>query len=175
MSSPYIAVLDLDETLIHYMHDNRNYDIGNSTDFFYMENDDIPVVIRPHFFDMYKWLVCNMDYICVYTAGSKSYAESITAGLFSAKGSLSALWSNEDCLFTARDVYKPLYDKKIGNIAADSPRTLFIDDRSTVCDYNVYARRSNLFNIKGFYGDADDTQLLDFIDWATDWKENTIK
>ena len=139
----YTLVLDLDETLIHYIDQSESTKDSEDNGFHYFN-------VRPYATQMLKTLSKYYE-IVVFTAGTQDYADMI----------INNLPGNENIkyrLYRRHTIQEnDVYIKDLGILGRDLKKTLIVDNTQE----NFMYHKHNGISIKSWYEDPHDSVLKD--------------
>lgn len=193
--SGFSLILDLDETLIHYLDDSADINIFELASLYqlkcFMMGPNCPIVVRPYLSEFLTFATQHFDNIYIYTAAEHWYghgvAANISKGLFGRDDTpfFTEIWTRNDCTIDEQErmVYKSLRDKLTKEKKSlDNPHTFIIDDREEVSHTNVVAKDFAHHVIKPFRCDksvamdfgamSKDRSLIDAMEHIIAWKNS---
>lgn len=167
MKDGKLLILDLDECLIHSVH---NTQVNEMSYDFYKDSFDVldgmyRTMKRPHLKDFLNYAFNNFK-ISVWTAASADYASDVLKNIGINETDLEFFYSEKNC--TPKYNYGDgwgmgsiVYHKKISKLSKrgwNMEKVLMIDDKPEYID-----SYGNVIGIKPFYGDNSDSDLLSMI------------
>ena len=172
--APFRVILDLDETVIHCYPDAPVGELISRGINVITLGDGTPILVRPYFYQFLAYLSNHFDEIYVYTAATATYAKEVVEVIFRGLPPVK-IWTRNSCHYVEDRVYKTLHGKiSSTGLPMDTQRTIMIDDRAEVTDYNLYTKGTSHIVIPRFEGAADDTALLETMTKLTNWKRTLV-
>ena len=136
----YTLILDLDETLIHFIPENNSIEKGS-------------FILRPGLFHFLNNMSPYFE-IIIWTVATKSYADPIINIIESERRYFSYRLYRDNTTF-----YKNNYIKDLNNLGRDISKIIIIDN----CSFNFSFQKENGILIKSFYGKKDSFELISLI------------
>ena len=133
----YTLILDLDETLIHFIPENKSIEKGS-------------FILRPGLFHFLNNISPYFE-IIIWTVATKSYADPIINIIESERRYFSYRLYRDNTTF-----YKNNYIKDLNNLGRDISKIIIIDN----CSFNFSFQKENGILIKSFYGKKDSLELI---------------
>jgi carboxy-terminal domain RNA polymerase II polypeptide A small phosphatase len=167
-----LLILDLDECLIHSIHKSEFSQMSYD---FYKNSFDVlgglyRTMKRPNLESFLNYVFKNFN-VAVWTAAGYDYAVDILNNIEINESDLTFFYSEKNCtpkydsIYSKLDFYKNI--SKLSKRGYDMKDVLMIDDKPEYID-----SYGNVISIKPFYGDTNDSVLLDMIKYLSLIKES---
>jgi TFIIF-interacting CTD phosphatase-like protein len=154
-----LLILDLDNTLIYTADKCQD----GAHDILIIDDHKFYVKKRPYLIQFIEYIFDNFT-VAIWSAGNRIYVEPIVDFIFGDyKQFIHFIYSKEDCI---RELYneREIFLKPIDNILSYEPfEIIILDDNDQTFIKNI----NNAIKISAWYGNENDTKLLECINILT--------